>query len=408
MQKTLVSHNRAALVHESLKDSVSTTLAQIERGILMPKRSKPIPLAKKSVAGTADQFRRRIMESAVAAVSVIDSKGRLKMVSPRAAEVTGYAALELKGQPWSFLVVTDDRARINNLVDTVLKQGQSLSRIETNIVCKDGTQKIVRFDMSPIRAGRRIAGAVAMGEDITVTKMAEDLMRQNEGELRLLSSRLLDMQDAERRRIARELHDVTAQNLFAINISLSRLLQQEGVQDFRSTLEECLSLCQQSREEIRTLSYLLHPPMLDEAGLIPALKWYVEGFSTRTGIKVDLEAEHSIGRLPIDIETDLFRVVQECLANIHRHSGSSTARVQLQRNNEQVVLKVRDWGHGLPPELSGSRKGASSGVGIPGMRERLGQHSGDLHIRSSNRGTFVTATVPLNAKQWPYDPDIGQ
>jgi signal transduction histidine kinase len=216
------------------------------------------------------------------------------------------------------------------------------------------------------------------------------------------------MQDAERRRIARELHDVTAQNLFAINISLSALLQQETTQAFRTTLEECLSLCEQSREEIRTLSYLLHPPMLDEAGLIAALKWYVDGFSTRTGIKVDLAADRPIGRLPIDIETDLFRVVQECLANIHRHSGSSTAKVQLQRDSEHVVLKIRDWGHGLPPELSRSRKLTSTGVGIPGMRERLGQHSGDLEIRSSRKGTFVTATVPLSARHWPYDPDMNQ
>jgi signal transduction histidine kinase len=282
---------------------------------------------------------------------------------------------------------------MRKLIHSVLKRGKKISQVETTIVCKDGSQKIVRFDIGPIKLGKKIAGAVGTAEDVTVTKRAEEVIRRSEQELRLLSSRLLDLQDAERRRIARELHDVTAQNLFAIHLALTRLMS-EATGDSESILKECLGLCEQSRDEIRTLSYLLHPPMLDEAGLVAALKWYSEGFSTRTGITVRLETDRKINRLPIDIETDLFRVVQECLANVHRHSGSNTAVVQLRKEDEGIILRVQDSGHGMPTHLSQGRNLASLGVGIAGMRERLAQYSGRLEIKSGPRGTRITAVVP--------------
>ena len=227
-----------------------------------------------------------------------------------------------------------------------------------------------------------VASVMCIDQDITE-------QRRIEVELRTLSTRLLDMQDRERRRIARELHDGTAQNLFAMTIGLSRLLQQTIPHDLKGTLEECLALCEQSRQEIRTLSYVLHPPMLDEAGLSSTLKWYTEGFSERSGIRVDLALEPDPGRLPLEIETVLFRVVQECLANVHRHSGSALASVRLQRKPDSVILQVQDWGHGIPPEVG------RAGVGIPGMRERLSQLLGHLEIESGGQGTTITATVPL-------------
>jgi PAS domain S-box-containing protein len=231
------------------------------------------------------------------------------------------------------------------------------------------------------------------GAVVSVMCIDQDITEQRriEVELRTLSTRLLDMQDRERRRIARELHDGTAQNLFAMTIGLSRLLQQTIPPDLEGTLEECLALCEQSRQEIRTLSYVLHPPMLDEAGLVSALKWYTEGFSERSGIRVDLALEPDPGRLPLEIETVLFRVVQECLANVHRHSGSALASVRLQRKTESVILQVQDWGHGIPPEVG------RAGVGIPGMRERLSQLLGHLEIESGGQGTTITVTVPLVA-----------
>jgi len=190
---------------------------------------------------------------------------------------------------------------------------------------------------------------------------------------------------------------VTAQNLFAIHLALTRLSQQLPDAP-RRVVDECLVLCEQSREEIRTLSYLLHPPMLDEAGLIAALRWYTDGFSKRTGIQVGFEADTEIGRLPIDLETDLFRVVQECLANVQRHSGGRSASVKLQREGGQIILRVQDSGHGMPPDIRKGQKLASLGVGIPGMRERLGQHKGQLEVKSGPKGTRVTATIPLPEK----------
>jgi PAS domain S-box-containing protein len=351
----------------------------------------------------ADQFQRKVMESKVAAVAVVDSEGRFLAVSRRAVEITGYSSRELKGKHFTSLVVPEHRDCIKELIDAVLGKGPSFSKVETVVLCKDGTSKIITFDMAPVQVEGKIVGAVAACEDVTAARRTEEALKQSELELRLLSSRLLDLQDSERRRIARELHDGTAQNLFALNIALSRMLQQASTEESRNSLQECLSLCELSREEIRTLSYVLHPPMLDEAGLVSALKWYVDGFSARSGIRVDLTADPALGRLPIDIETDLFRVVQECLANIHRHSGSVAAAVKLDRNTERVLLQIRDWGRGMPAEITSGQTMASPGVGIPGMHERLAQHQGNLEIRSNNKGTIVTATVPLVPMHRPHD-----
>ena len=348
-----------------------------------------------------EQFRRRILESAVAAACVIDLDGRFVDISQRAVEITGYSLEEMLGKHCTFLVASDDKTRVDGIVESALRKGSSFSKIGIRFVCKDGTIKDVTCDLGPIWLDDRVAGAVATAEDVTDARRAEEALRQREAELRLLSSRLLDLQDSERRRIARELHDGTAQNLFALNIALSRLLQLETTEESCKALQECLSLCEQSREEIRTLSYLLHPPMLDEAGLVSALRWYTQGFSARSGINVELEAAHSIGRLPADVEMDLFRVVQECLANIHRHSGSPKARVRLDADVEQVRLEVRDWGRGFPSEIAGAGPLASRGVGIPGMRERVGQHNGLLDIQSGSEGTVITATLPLDTLQRP-------
>jgi PAS domain S-box-containing protein len=233
---------------------------------------------------------------------------------------------------------------------------------------------------------------VVAHEDVTDVKQAEET-------LHALASRLLALQDDERRRIARELHDVTAQNLFAITMNLARIRGQ-AVLDDRSTglLEDSLALGEQSLQEIRTLSYLLHPPLLDQTGLVPALAWYVEGFAQRSGIDVNLAAVRDIGRLPRDLETALFRIVQEGLTNIHRHSGSGTATIRLTRQKGEVVLQVRDQGRGIDPATltaSSSDDIRSLGVGIPGMRQRIRQLGGDLTISSSRRGTTVTATVPV-------------
>jgi signal transduction histidine kinase/ABC-type uncharacterized transport system substrate-binding protein len=217
-------------------------------------------------------------------------------------------------------------------------------------------------------------------------------------ELQGLTARLLRSQDDERRRIARELHDVTAQNLGTITLNLAGLLQNRfRPSDVLRILMECRALGEQSLDELRTLSYVLHPPMLDQAGLVFALEWYIDGFIKRSGIAVGLVVSPDLNRLPPEIEIALFRVVQECLINIHRHSGSSTAEIRLERWGGRVVLEVKDQGRGLPVngEVREADDLVSVGVGIPGMRQRLSQLGGSLEIEMGDHGTTVTAVVPL-------------
>jgi two-component system, NarL family, sensor kinase len=234
--------------------------------------------------------------------------------------------------------------------------------------------------------------------DISDQKLLEDKLLQA-SQMRALTGRLMRAQDDERRRIAQMLHETTAQNLAGLKMLLARLNRTSDrlSDDERSVLGESMSLAEQSMTEIRTLSYLLHPPFLDEAGLISAVRWYAVGFAERSGIDVDLDLPESFGRLARDTETALFRIVQEALINIHRHAASKTAHIRLQRDAETLVLEVDDQGHGIPNAslehiMSG---GGIVGVGIAGMSERMEQLGGSLEITSSDRGTTVRARLPL-------------
>jgi PAS domain S-box-containing protein len=231
---------------------------------------------------------------------------------------------------------------------------------------------------------------------MTITEDVTDRVR-SEQELARLTVRLLNLQDEERRRIARELHDGSAQNLFAVSVNLAKLSQlNSDSEESRQLTAECQSLCDQSLQEIRTLSYLLHPPLLDQAGLVSALQWYVEGFTKRSGIYVDVYAQQ-VGRLPAEVEMAFFRIVQEALTNVRRHSSSETASIRLEKNLSEVILEIRDQGLGLAASNGqpSSNVLISVGVGIPGMRQRLTQLGGTLDITSSERGTTISAVVPL-------------
>jgi signal transduction histidine kinase len=222
----------------------------------------------------------------------------------------------------------------------------------------------------------------------------EYTLRQQRNELRTLANRLMHAQDEERRRIAQMLHETTAQDLAGLKMLLARLNRTaDHLSDGeRRALTESITLAEQSMTQIRTLSYLLHPPFLDETGLLSALRWYVGGFGERSGIKVDLDLPESFERPPLDTETALFRVVQESLINIRGHAGSETARIRLRRDTETLVLEIEDRGRGIP---SASLKliasgGGGAGVGIAGMSERIEQIGGRLEVTSSDRGTTGT------------------
>jgi two-component system, NarL family, sensor kinase len=242
-----------------------------------------------------------------------------------------------------------------------------------------------------------------VGFDITELKQAERALQERTSALQNLSSRLLRLQDEERRRIARELHDSLGQYLAALKINLD-LLGQSGGSGSSAWYQESLEILDQCISETRTLSHLLHPPLLDEAGLLTAVQWYVEGFSKRSGIKVSLDIPFELERLPETIEIALFRVLQEALTNVHRHSKSREAEIHLEINEHEAMLQVRDHGHGIPAAVLERFHNASAevGVGLSGMRERVNELGGRLEINSDNQGTLVSVSIPVEP------PDVEQ
>ena len=230
-----------------------------------------------------------------------------------------------------------------------------------------------------------------------VQERTADLDKANQS-LRELSARLLQLQDDERRRIARELHDSVGQMLVALTMNLSSVrLDVERLAKTAHALADSENLVQEMSTEVRTISHLLHPPLLDEAGLLSALRWYVDGFSRRSKINVDLDIPDDFQRLPRESETAIFRVVQECLTNIHRHSGSSIAKIHVHQRDHEVLVKIEDKGKGIPPEkIREMASTGAPGVGIRGMRERLRQLGGTLEINSDDTGTLIVVSLPIS------------
>ncbi len=316
--------------------------------------------------------------------------GRYIDVNESFLDMSGYTRHEVVGRTSLELNVWETPADRAAFVRRLRKQG-SIHNAEEKFRTKGGAVRVLLSSAELMYIGEQQCILVA-SSDITERKRAEE-------ELLQLTVRLFNLQDEERRRIARELHDGTAQNLFAITFNLARLQQHVAAQDaeLQQLIADTITLGDESLREIRTLSYLLHPPLLDQAGLVSALRWYVEGFIKRSGIYVDLISLQPIGRLPSEAETALFRIVQESLTNIRRHSGGSTASVRLEKRNGEIVLQVKDDGHGMPPTDSPNPADdvQGLGVGIPGMRQRMRQLGGRLEVASGEEGTTVTAVMPF-------------
>jgi len=262
---------------------------------------------------------------------------------------------------------------------------------------------IVLVAMGEIRRRREEALWAAQIElEDAVRQRTVDLDRTNQN-LRELSTRLMQLQDDERRRLARELHDSVGQMLAALGMNLAAVgTDIERLTKTANTVNDSAALVQELSQEVRTISHLLHPPLLDEAGLASALRWYTEGFAQRSKINVDLEVPADFGRLDRESETAIFRTVQECLTNIHRHSGSRTARIRIAASDGKVCVEVEDRGKGIPPEKQFEMASTGTpGVGLRGMRERLRQLGGSLDIHSNSKGTLVVARLPVSVSETP-------
>ena len=242
-------------------------------------------------------------------------------------------------------------------------------------------------------ANERLAASAAHAHALA----EEAQLRQQE--YRQLSSRLLTLQDDERRRLALDLHDSTAQSLAALSLNLDLINATQAALDERSrrALAESRSLVEQTSREVRTLAYLLHPPLLDEMGLLLAVRWFAEGFTMRSGIQVTLDLGE-VGRLSAPIERAVFRVLQESLTNVHRHASTKAVSIRLASTPVAVALEIRDQGRGLRDRKSHQKSERAVpvlGVGIQGMRERINQLNGTFVIKFTDRGTMVRVSVPL-------------
>jgi signal transduction histidine kinase len=225
--------------------------------------------------------------------------------------------------------------------------------------------------------------------------LRDELRRREamEESTRRLSSHVLEMQDEERRRFSRELHDSLGQILTAAKLNMSALMKRYPEDP---TLFETESFLDQAVQETRTISYLLHPPLLDELGFASAAEWFIAGFSKRSGIDVDLKIAKEVVRLPRPVELVLFRVLQEALGNVMRHAKTTRAEVSVTAPHQGVVLEVRDFGIGIPEETleTFNRTGGHVGVGLAGMRERVREQGGTFEVQSTGRGTLITVTMP--------------
>ena len=323
------------------------------------------------------------------AIVVRDRDGKIQSWNEGAEETYGWKKEDALGNAVHHLLKTQFPRPLKEMEEELHRTGHWQGQLVHQH--RDGRQLFVNSRWAFLEQNGQDV-ILEINTDISARKQSEDSLRQ-------LSAYLMTLQDQERRRIARELHDSTGQKLAAAKLQLDTLIKSGNLKAYENSIVETAQWIDECFQEIRTLSQLLHPPLLDESGLTSATRWLVDGFSGRSKIRVDLEVAGEVGRLPQPVELALFRVIQESLSNIHRHSGAKTAQIKLSRTDGNVSLEIRDHGKGIPSELlsdSGPEKRVL-GVGILGMRERLSQLGGTLQIDSSQSGTTVKVSVPVGA-----------
>lgn len=422
INKLLATHEALAdciLNDPECRDSVSQALLE-ELPALRLKADKAIGMLAAIVDSCEDAIVSKTLD------------GIITTWNASAERLFGYSAREAVGQHIT-LIIPADRTDEETLIIDKIKDGQRIEHFDTVRVRKDRTQLDVALTISPVRDHTgKIVGASKIARDITQRKKIERSLRESEeryrtladaldtqvqfrtqelerrnSELRELSARLLESQDAERRHIARELHDSAGQTLAALSICLGQLTAdaKSNPAQLAQSIKQAEELVRDLNKEIRTTSYLLHPPLLDETGLSSALGWYVQGLKDRSDIDVHLSIPEDFQRLPADMELVIFRIVQESLTNVHRHSGSRTAAIEIARESDKIIVQIQDQGRGISAERLAQIRSQGTGVGISGMRERLRHFNGELIVESNGTGTKILATLqakPTRAK----DPAI--
>ena len=313
------------------------------------------------------------------------------------AEIFDVPLEKFIGAPLNDFVFGEDRELLATLIADA---GINIVRGEIRLDSHRQRPRTIRLTLSPVRE-QGVHTICVVATELTELIETNEALRVSELSLRQLSARLLKLQDEERRRIARDLHDTTGQKIAVLSMTLDRLAKLVDTRkaDVKDALAESRDVVGKIGEEIRTLSYLLHPPLLDECGLASAVLWYAEGFKKRSGIHLSVSIDEELVRLTSDAETALFRVLQESLTNVHRYSGSPSAEIRIFQSASKVHLEIVDHGKGVKagterPAFAGA---PTLGVGIPGMRERIRQLGGQLEVEFSNEGTRVYASLPTEA-----------
>jgi PAS domain S-box-containing protein len=313
------------------------------------------------------------------------------------AEIFDIPLEKFIGAPLNDFVFGEDRELLATLIADA---NINIVRGEIRLDSHRQHPRTIRLTLSPVRE-QGVHTICVVATELTELIETNEALRVSELSLRQLSARLLKLQDEERRRIARDLHDTTGQKIAVLSMTLDRLAKLVDTRkvDVKDALAESRDVVGKIGEEIRTLSYLLHPPLLDECGLASAVLWYAEGFKKRSGIHLSVSIDEELVRLTTDAETALFRVLQESLTNVHRYSGSPSAEIHIFQSASKVHLEIIDHGKGVKtgterPAFAGA---PTLGVGIPGMRERIRQLGGQLEVEFSNEGTRVHASLPTEA-----------
>jgi PAS domain S-box-containing protein len=348
------------------------------------------------------------------AIFMLDPDGRVRNWNSGAKRIKGYDSAEIIGKHFSCFYPEEDlrngkpawelevAAKEGRFEDEGWRLRKDGSRFWANVIItaiRDDGGKLIGFGKVTRDFTERMQMERTLQEEVAQRRAAELHLQNSEKSLRELSLHLLRTQDEERRRIGRDLHDSLGQCLTALKIKLDVLASPTGRKndEAASEIAECVRLAEESLKEVRTISYLMYPPMLEERGLESAIRWYVDGFSGRSGINTTFEVDNDLSRLQRDVELALFRVLQESLTNVHRHSGSQTAHIRLLMSKGTVTLEVTDTGKGIPSgllEQSGQDWTGALGVGLRGMHERMRQLGGWLEVVSTEEGTTVSAMVP--------------